>query len=144
VGRSGKLLDAVLRSIGLDIDKDIFIASVLKCRPPENRKPKPEEAEACAPHLAEQLALVDPEVLVILGATAFSRLLPDADFASSVGRFTEVTLGGRKVPALPIYHPAYLLYSPKKKTDMRVHMALLRDFLISKDYLDTSAPVGTF
>jgi uracil-DNA glycosylase family 4 len=144
VGRSGKLLDAILRSIGLDIDRDIFIASVLKCRPPDNRKPKADEAEACAPHLSRQLSLVAPEVVVILGATALSRLLPEADFAASVGRFTEITLGGRRVPALTIYHPAYLLYSPKKKADMRAHMALLRDFLIKKGSLDPATPVGTF
>lgn len=144
VGRSGKLLDKILQSIGLDVDRDIFIASVLKCRPPGNRKPKREEAEACAPHLAEQLALVKPEVVVILGATAFSRFLPDADFAASVGCFTQIPLGDCHVPALPIYHPAYLLYSPKKKADMRAHMEILRKFLVARGYLAAAAQAGTF
>ena len=81
VGRSGRLLDRILASIGLDVDRDIYIASVLKCRPPDNRKPKREEAEACSPHLAKQFDIVKPEILVILGATALSRLLPDADFS---------------------------------------------------------------
>jgi len=144
VGRSGKLLDAILRSIGLDPEKDVFIASVLKCRPPKNRLPKREEVAACAPHLAEQFALVDPAVVVPLGATAFSRLMPNGDFAATVGKFVDVTLAGRSVPAFPIYHPAYLLYSPKKKTDMRAHVATLKQFLTDKKLLDPSRACPDF
>jgi DNA polymerase len=133
-----------MRSIGLDPEKDVFIASVLKCRPPKNRLPKREEVAACAPHLAKQFSLVAPAVVVPLGATAFSRLIPDGDFAESVGKFLNVTLAGRSVPAFPIYHPAYLLYSPKKKSTMRVHVATLKQFLADKGLLDASRTCPDF
>jgi len=111
VGNAGQLLTAMLPSIGLR-RQDVYIANVVKCRPPGNRDPQPDEAAACMPFLKRQIELIDPEVIVLLGRIAARCLLgTTAPISSYRGRWT--TWQGRDV--LPTYHPAYLLRSPIEK-----------------------------
>lgn len=113
VGRAGQLLTDMLRAIHLE-RQDVFIANVVKCRPPDNRTPTPAEAEACAPFLARQIALVNPEVILVLGRTASEALMgPGVRITAVRGVWT--TLGARAL--MPTYHPAYLLRDPRKKKE---------------------------
>ena len=106
VGQAGKLLDAMLAATGLQRGREVYIANVVKCRPPGNRTPSPEEALACAPLLDRQIELVQPKLIVALGKTAVTRLTgSDASMASLRGRLHEF----RGIPLIATYHPAYLL-----------------------------------
>ena len=106
VGQAGRLLDSMLAALRLSRDNNVYIANVLKCRPPNNRTPEPREAEACRPYLERQIALIKPRLIVALGKSAASLLLhTDATIASLRGRLH--AYGG--VPLLVTYHPAYLL-----------------------------------
>ncbi len=111
VGRAGKLLDEMLRAIGQGRDR-VFIANILKCRPPNNRDPKPDEARECRAYLDRQMELVNPKVILAVGRIAAQQLL---DTDSPVGR-----MRGRRhqlgdTPLVVTYHPAYLLRSPSQK-----------------------------
>jgi uracil-DNA glycosylase len=112
VGQAGKLLDTLLGGIGLT-RADVFVANVLKCRPPGNRDPLPEEIAACEPHLFRQIELIDPKLVATLGNFA-TKLLSGkpAGITRVHGYEQEVTLGTRKVSLYPIYHPAAALYTP--------------------------------
>jgi len=106
VGQAGKLLDAMLAAIGLRRGEDVYIANVLKCRPPGNRDPEPGEIATCAPYLARQLALVQPRLVLALGRFAAQTLLgTDAP----LGRLRGTVWRYRGVPLVVTYHPAYLL-----------------------------------
>ena len=106
VGQAGKLLDAMLAAIGLQRGQNVYIANVVKCRPPGNRTPAPEEAAACGPYLARQIALVRPKLIVALGKVAAQHLLGrEATIASLRGHAHRVG----DIPLLVTYHPAYLL-----------------------------------
>ena len=106
VGQAGRLLDNMLAALGLSRGKGVYIANVLKCRPPNNRTPEPLEVEACRPYLTRQIELIQPAIVVALGRSAASTLLNvDASIASLRGRVHR--LGGR--PLVVTYHPAYLL-----------------------------------
>ena len=117
VGRSGQLLDAMLASVGMSREKDVFIANVIKCRPPGNRNPKPEEIAACSPYLMRQIELLKPERILVLGRFAAQTLLgTDATIGSLRGRrHTLAAPDGREIPVVVSYHPAYLLRSPGEK-----------------------------
>jgi DNA polymerase len=111
VGKAGQLLTRIIEAMGLARD-DVFIANVVKCRPPGNRAPAPGEVLACRPHLEAQLAAMQPVVIVALGAAAAQALLGTARGISSLrGRFHD--RGGIRV--MPTFHPAYLLRSPQFK-----------------------------
>ena len=112
VGQAGKLLDKLLAGIGLERG-DVYIANVLKCRPPGNRDPQPDEIEACEGHLFRQVALIEPKVVATLGNFA-TKLLSGKQLGITRvhGQEQEVTLGGRSVLLYPIYHPAAALYTP--------------------------------
>jgi DNA polymerase len=113
VGRAGQLLTAMLRAAGLRRE-DVYIANVLKCRPPGNRDPKPAEALACRGYLERQIELVDPALIVAVGRIAAQNLLAtDTPLARLRGRVH--TLGERARPVIVTYHPAYLLRSPGEK-----------------------------
>lgn len=141
VGRSGKLLDKIFVSIGLNTDEDVYITNSVKCRPPDNRKPLFDEVAACASFLETQFRIVRPEVIVLLGATAHKRMAPEgAVFAEDVGRFFELDRGGVKIACLTLYHPSYLLYSPKRKIDMLRDVRTLRKFLIERNILPAFSP----
>jgi DNA polymerase len=106
VGQGGRLLDNMLKAIGLSRTRDVYIANVLKCRPPGNRNPEPGEVALCSPYLERQLALVQPGLIVALGRFAALTLLnTDATIASLRGRVH----AWRGVPLVVTYHPAYLL-----------------------------------
>lgn len=117
VGRSGQLLDAMLAAVGMSREQDVFITNVIKCRPPGNRNPKPEEIAACSPYLMRQIALLKPERILVLGRFAAQTLLgTDATIGSLRGRVHHLkTDEGAQIPVVVSYHPAYLLRSPSEK-----------------------------
>ena len=112
VGQAGKLLDRLLGGIGLT-RADVYVANVIKCRPPGNRDPQPDEIEACESHLFRQIELIQPTVVATLGNFA-TKLLSGRPLGITRvhGQEQEVTLGGRSVLLYPIYHPAAALYTP--------------------------------
>jgi uracil-DNA glycosylase len=112
VGQAGKLLDKLLDGIGLT-RADVWVCNVLKCRPPGNRDPLPEEIAACEPHLFRQIELIRPTLVATLGNFA-TKLLSGkpAGITRVHGYQQEVTLGSRKVSLFPLYHPAAALYTP--------------------------------
>jgi DNA polymerase len=113
VGQAGKLLDQLLAGIGLE-RSDVYIANVLKCRPPGNRDPMPDEIESCEGYLFRQVELIQPAVVATLGNFA-TKLLSgkQAGITRVHGQEQTVTLGGRCVLLYPLYHPAAALYTPK-------------------------------
>lgn len=124
VGEAGKLLDNMLLAIGLQRGKGVYIANVVKCRPPENRRPYPEEVAACLPYLERQIALLRPRLIVALGKTAASALLgQEAGLATLRG----VRHQWRDIPLLVTYHPAYLLRQPEQKASAWRDLCLARD-----------------
>jgi DNA polymerase len=112
VGQAGKLLDRLLEGIGLT-RADVFVVNVLKCRPPGNRDPVPEEIAACEPHLFRQIELIEPKLVATLGNFATKLLSGRPTGITRVhGHEQEVTLGARTVLLYPLYHPAAALYTP--------------------------------
>lgn len=112
VGQAGKLLDRLLGGIGLSRDR-VYIANVIKCRPPGNRDPQPDEIEACERHLFRQLELVQPRLVATLGNFATKLLSGKPHGITRVhGRAQEATVGGRRVVLYPLFHPAAALYTP--------------------------------
>ncbi|AKV03819.1 Uracil-DNA glycosylase, family 4 [Labilithrix luteola] len=107
VGRAGQLLDRMIQAMGLDPEKDVYVCNIIKCRPPGNRKPEPEETDACIPYLHEQIAVVDPKVIVALGNTAVGTLLNTKLGITKVRGSWKLYRG--KIPVMPTYHPSYLL-----------------------------------
>jgi DNA polymerase len=119
VGASGRLLDHMLASIGLD-RQSVYIANVVPWRPPGNRKPEPTEIELCLPFIQRQIELVDPAVLILLGGAPTSALLARQDAISRLrGRWVDYSSPrlARPIPAMPTYHPAYLLRTPLHKRE---------------------------
>jgi uracil-DNA glycosylase len=112
VGSAGKLLDKLLEGIELS-RRDVYICNVIKCRPPGNRDPQPDEIEACEAHLFRQIELIEPKLIATLGNFA-TKLLSGKQYGITRvhGRPQEATLGGRRVTLYPIYHPAAALYTP--------------------------------
>jgi len=115
VGKAGRLLDRMVAAMGYDRD-EVYISNVVKCRPPRNRKPEPDEMAACLPYLKEQLTLLSPKAIVCLGATGVQGLL-GASMGITRMRGTWKLYGGR-IPLMPTFHPAYLLRQPDKKRDV--------------------------
>jgi uracil-DNA glycosylase len=115
VGQAGRLLSNMLAAVGVAREQ-VYIANVLKCRPPGNRNPEPGEVAQCAPYLQRQIALLKPQLILILGRFAAQSLLAtDASIASLRGRFHSVKSGETAVPAVVSYHPAYLLRNLPEK-----------------------------
>jgi DNA polymerase len=111
-GRARELLERLLGEVGVSLD-EVYLATVLKCRPPGNRDPLPEESAACEPYLYRQLDLVRPRVVATLGSFATALLSGRALGITRVhGQEQDVTLGGRRVTLYPLYHPAAALYTP--------------------------------
>ncbi|HEY2274863.1 MAG TPA: uracil-DNA glycosylase [Steroidobacteraceae bacterium] len=114
VGAAGQLLDAMLRAIGLDRTRNVYIANVLKSRPPGNRDPKPDEVAACLPYLVRQIALLQPKIMLAVGRIAAQNLLgTDAPLGRLRGRVHY--FGELNTPLVVTYHPAYLLRTPGDK-----------------------------
>jgi len=115
VGKAGQLLDRMIEAMGLLRD-DVYVCNVVKCRPPENRKPEPDEMAACMPYLTQQLDLVAPQVIVALGATAVQGLFGTTEGITRM-RGKWKTLRGQ-IPVMPTFHPAYLLRNPAAKREV--------------------------
>jgi uracil-DNA glycosylase len=113
VGRAGQLLNNMLKAIGLERSQ-VFIANILKCRPPNNREPKPEEAAHCAPYLDRQIELIKPRIILAVGRIAAQNLL-QTDTPIGRMRGKVYSYGARQIPVVVTYHPAYLLRSPGEK-----------------------------
>ncbi|MDX1404388.1 MAG: uracil-DNA glycosylase [Woeseiaceae bacterium] len=127
VGRAGKLLDEMLRSVGLDRDR-VFIANILKCRPPNNRDPAVNEAAACRPYLERQIALLQPKLILAVGRIAAQQLLQsDAPLGRLRGQ--KHYLHGGQLPVIVTYHPAYLLRSPAQKRKAWEDLCLARQIV---------------
>ncbi|MBC7293352.1 MAG: uracil-DNA glycosylase [Thermoleophilia bacterium] len=129
VGQAGKLLTELLAGIGLERG-DVYIANVVKCRPPENRDPLPEEIEACKPHLFAQIAVIRPRVICTLGRFA-TRLLADTELSMTAvhGKAKVVNVAGVELVVFPVYHPAAALYTPANRTVLEEDFRKLRRLL---------------
>lgn len=117
VGVAGQLLDKMIRAMGLDPEKDVYIANIIKCRPPANRKPDPAEMEQCIPYLHEQIAKVDPKAIVALGNTAVAGLLGTKLGITKVRGSWKLYQG--KIPVMPTYHPSYLLRESTQQAEVK-------------------------
>jgi DNA polymerase len=123
VGQAGRLLDSMLAALGMRRGANVYIANVLKCRPPGNRTPEPREVEACRPYLDRQVALIAPRIIVALGKSAATTLLNvDASIASLRGRVHRY----QGVPLVVTYHPAYLLRNLPDKAKAWEDLCLAR------------------
>jgi uracil-DNA glycosylase family 4 len=115
VGAAGQLLDRMIAAMGIERD-DVYVCNIVKCRPPKNRTPEPEEMNACMPYLSEQLALVEPQVIVALGKTAVQGLFGTAEGITRIrGRWR---LYQGRIAVMPTFHPAYLLRNPAAKREV--------------------------
>lgn len=112
VGKAGKLLDKILGSVGLDRKHNIYIANVVKCRPPKNRTPTAAEMSACVPYLEEQIALVQPQIIILAGATALQGLTGQK---LSITRARGQWIQWQGIWCMPIFHPAYLLRNESRE-----------------------------
>ena len=129
VGRAGKLLDEMLRAVNQGRDS-AFIANILKCRPPGNRDPSPDESRTCRPYLDRQIELVSPRLILAVGRVAAQQLLhTDAPVGRLRGAKHE--LGDRQLPVVVTYHPAYLLRSPTQKRKAWADLVLARQIFES-------------
>ncbi|QRR10496.1 uracil-DNA glycosylase [Burkholderia sp. MS455] len=139
VGQAGKLLDNMLQSLALKRGDNVYIANVIKCRPPGNRNPEPDEVASCEPYLQRQVALVKPKLIVALGRFAAQTLLKtDASIASLRGRVHEY----EGVPVIVTYHPAYLLRSLQDKSKAWADLCLARYTFRRAEGGDANGPAG--
>ncbi len=128
VGRAGQLLTKIIAAIGLSRE-DVYIANVIKCRPPQNRNPEPDEVDTCEPFLFQQIDAIRPKVIVALGSFAARALLRTQDPISRLrGRVHEY----RGSTLIPTFHPAYLLRNPSSKKEVWEDMKLVRNLLNSR------------
>ena len=128
VGRAGQLLTKIIAAIGL-AREDVYIANVIKCRPPQNRNPEPDEVDTCEPFLFQQIDAIKPKVVVALGSFAARALLRTQDSISRLrGRVYEY----RGAKLIPTFHPAYLLRNPSSKKEVWEDMKLVRSLLKSQ------------
>ncbi len=141
VGRAGKLLDSMLGAIGLSREQ-VFIANILKCRPPNNENPTPEQAETCRPYLDRQIELIQPKVILALGAVAAHNLL---EVETPIGRMrgTVFEMSKSGIPVIPTYHPAYLLRRPQGKAQSLEDLLLLCKTLEDLGVKTNSFGLGT-
>jgi uracil-DNA glycosylase len=140
VGQAGKLLDRLLEGIGLS-RAEIYIANVIKCRPPGNRDPVPDEIETCEPYLFRQIELIEPRVIATLGNFATKLLSGKPLGITRVhGQEQDVTLGGKRVLLYPLYHPAAALYTPSMLTVLEEDFARLPGLLDSEPAVPEPEP----
>lgn len=131
VGQAGRLLDNMLHSLGMTREgrtsEAVYIANVLKCRPPGNRNPQPEEVARCEPFLMRQVELVEPTLIIVMGRFAAQSLLgTDASIAGLRGKPHRITVAGREIPVIVTYHPAYLLRNLADKAKSWADLCLAR------------------
>jgi uracil-DNA glycosylase family 4 len=132
VGKAGQLLTKIIQSIHLERE-EVYIANIIKCRPPQNRNPEPDEIQSCYPFLQKQIQSIQPKLICALGTFAAQTLLStDAKITSLRGRVLE--LGGIKV--LPTYHPAFLLRNPERKREVWEDMKQISEWMAEEDKSD--------
>ena len=140
VGQAGKLLDKLLAGIGLD-RSSVYIANVLKCRPPGNRDPVPDEKEACEPYLFRQVELIRPKVIATLGNHATKQLSgKDIGITRVHGQEQRIKVGSLDVRLYPLYHPAAALYTPAMLKVLEEDFARLPDLLGRREEAPVLAP----
>ncbi len=127
VGRAGQLLTKIIEAMGRKRE-DVWIGNILKCRPPNNRNPEPDEVASCKPFLDEQIRLISPKVLVTLGTFAAQVILETDE---PIGRLRGRWQTARGVRVMPTFHPAFLLRTPERKKDVWEDMKQVRDYLAS-------------
>ncbi len=127
VGKAGQYLDKWLASIGLSRETNVFIANIVKCRPPNNRDPKPQESDACAPYLDEQLALVRPRLIVTVGRIS-TRLLTGS--SEGITRIHGSFFRHRGLPLIPTFHPAAVLRNPDWRRPVWEDLKRVRNWLV--------------
>jgi uracil-DNA glycosylase family 4 len=125
VGRAGQLLNAMMEAMGLTRDS-VYIANILKCRPPNNRDPQPEEVKLCTPFLEKQIALVKPKLLVALGRIAAHYLL---DTKTALGQLRGKIHTYANIPLIVTYHPAYLLRNPSDKSKAFLDLQKIQEMI---------------
>jgi DNA polymerase len=130
VGRAGQLLDAMLDAIELD-RQQVYICNILKCRPPNNRDPAPDEVATCTPYLERQIQLVQPKLIVAVGRIAAHYLLGVKTPLGQL-RGQRLQFGAQQIPLLVTYHPAYLLRNPKDKAKAWQDLLLAKAFIEAK------------
>lgn len=124
VGKAGMLLNSMIQAIGLK-RSDVYIANILKCRPPENRAPMPQEVKLCTPYLQQQITLIQPKILIAVGRIAAQFLLNTSEPMSRL-RGQVYQYGAQNTPLLVTYHPAYLLRAPTEKTKAYVDFLMIK------------------
>ena len=133
VGRAGQLLTKIIEAIGMKRE-DVLIGNVNRCRPPQNRAPMPDEAATCKPFLEREIAVAQPEVIVVLGNTALKNLLDTREgITRARGRFHDY----KGIKVMPTFHPAYLLRDPSKKRETWEDLKKVRDYLDSQPQRST-------
>ena len=115
VGKSGQLLDKILGAAGFSRDENVYIANIVKCRPPANREPSPEERATCLPFLLLQIELIQPSIIILLGSTALKGLIdPEGKITQVRGKWMQ----WNDIQVMPTYHPSALLRNPELKKDV--------------------------
>ena len=112
VGRAGKMLDSAFSSVGIDTNKDCYISNIVKCRPPNNRKPLANEVSECIPWLTQQIKLIKPKVIVLAGSTAVQSYL---NIDEPISKLRGTWIIKENIKFMPIFHPSYLLRNPSKE-----------------------------
>lgn len=128
VGDAGAYLTELLKKIGLE-RTEVFITNVIKCRPSENRSPKPDEIENCRPYLLRQIELVQPDLVVLLGRFALEEFFPKEKITEAKGKVRPLTVGGRTIRALPLLHPAFGVRRQDSKPEIERDFWRIRDLL---------------
>jgi uracil-DNA glycosylase family 4 len=136
VGRAGQLLTKIIEAIGLSRD-DVYIANVIKCRPPQNRNPEPDEVDTCEPFLFGQIDIIRPKVIVALGTFAARTLLRTLD---PISRLRGRVYDYRGAKLIPTFHPAYLLRNPSAKRDVWEDMKLVKRLLAAAVNTEDTVP----
>lgn len=140
VGSAGKFLDELLAEIGLT-RKNVFITNIVKCRPPENRDPQPNEIETCTPYLNRQIGIIQPKFIITLGKHSTSYIfsktsLTFRSISQARGKVYETSLLGMKITVFPTFHPAAALYSAQYKTQLLEDFKQIGNELLKRDLID--------
>jgi DNA polymerase len=144
VGAAGKFLDTLLSEIGFSRE-DVFICNVLKCRPPRNREPQPNEIQTCTPYLDRQIKIIQPKFIVTLGNYSTAYIFSKANLhcisiTQAHGKFYEANILGMNVTIFPTFHPAAALYSAKYKEQITNDFKLLKQELEKRGIISSSTP----
>lgn len=135
VGLAGRLLNELVESIGL-ARSDVYISNVVRFRPPANRDPEPDEIAAFAPYVDEEIAIIDPKIIVTLGRFSMGKFLPEARISGVHGRKFRVDFQGIETTIMPMYHPAAALRSTQVMEAIKVDFQKIRDLLEGRDGLE--------